>query len=131
VVPKKYRNYVLLLFSLLFYFLGEPKYIVILLLSCIINYYLSKLIDKSKKVKRRRYLILGIVYNIGQLLFFKYTNFFIANINSLFNSNIGIIKIVMPIGISFFTFQAMGYVFDIYGSCVYRYSVYNFATLLS
>ena len=116
VVPKKYRNYVLLLFSLLFYFLGEPKYIVILLLSCIINYYLSKLIDKSKKAKRRRYLILGIVYNIGQLLFFKYTNFFIDNINSLFNSNIGIIKIVMPIGISFFTFQALGYVIDVYNN---------------
>jgi alginate O-acetyltransferase complex protein AlgI len=55
VVPKKFRNYVLLAFSLIFYFLGEPKYIIILVLSCLINYYISKLIDKSKGRKKRLY----------------------------------------------------------------------------
>lgn len=114
VVPKKFRNYVLLLYSLIFYFLGEPKYIIILVLSCLINYYISKLIDKSKGKKRKVLLIIDVIYNVGQLLFFKYTNFFIDNINELFNSNIGFIKVVMPIGISFFTFQALGYVIDVY-----------------
>ena len=114
VVPKKFRNYVLLAFSLIFYFLGEPKYIIILVLSCLINYYISKLIDKSKGKKRKTFLIIDVIYNVGQLLFFKYTNFFIDNINELFNSNIGFIKVVMPIGISFFTFQALGYVIDVY-----------------
>lgn len=114
VVPKKFRNYVLLAFSLIFYFLGEPKYIIILVLSCLINYYISKLIDKSKGKKRKTLLIIDVIYNVGQLLFFKYTNFFIDNINELFNSNIGFIKVVMPIGISFFTFQALGYVIDVY-----------------
>jgi len=112
IVPNKFKNFVLLIFSLLFYFLGEPKYIIILLLSCIINYYLSKLIEKSKF--RKIILIITILYNVGQLLIFKYTDFFIENINNILNSNISYLYIVMPIGISFFTFQALGYVIDVY-----------------
>ena len=112
IVPKKYKNLVLLIFSLIFYFLGEPKYIVILILSCLLNYYFGKKVstDKNKKL----WLIISIIYNVGQLLVFKYTDFFIENINNIFNSGINYLYIVMPIGISFFTFQAMGYVFDIY-----------------
>ena len=111
-VPSKFRNLVLLTFSLLFYFLGEPKYIIILLLSCVINYYASKLIDKRKKAKL--ILILDIIYNVGQLLVFKYTDFFIDNINNIFGLDMSFMYIVMPIGISFFTFQALGYVIDVY-----------------
>ena len=112
IVPKKYKNLVLLIFSVIFYFLGEPKYIVILILSCLLNYYFGKKVstDKNKKL----WLIISIIYNVGQLLVFKYTDFFIENINNIFNSGINYLYIVMPIGISFFTFQAMGYVFDIY-----------------
>ena len=112
LVPKKYKNLVLLIFSLIFYFLGEPKYIVILILSCLLNYFFGKKVstDKNKKL----WLIISIIYNVGQLLIFKYTDFFIENINNVFNSSINYLYIVMPIGISFFTFQAMGYVFDIY-----------------
>ena len=112
IVPKKYKNLVLLIFSLIFYFLGEPKYIVILILSCLLNYYFGKKVstDKNKKL----WLIISVIYNVGQLLIFKYTDFFIENINNVFNSSINYLYIVMPIGISFFTFQAMGYVFDIY-----------------
>ena len=108
----KYKNLVLLIFSLLFYFLGEPKYIIVLVLSCCINYYLSKLIiNKSNK---KFYLILAIFYNILQLLTFKYTDFFIFNVNQIFNLNINYLYIVMPIGISFFTFQTLSYVIDVY-----------------
>ena len=112
LVPKKYKNLVLLIFSLIFYFLGEPKYIVILILSCLLNYFFGKKVsaDKNKKL----WLIISVIYNVGQLLVFKYTDFFIENINNIFNSGINYLYIVMPIGISFFTFQAMGYVFDIY-----------------
>ena len=112
LVPKKYKNLVLLIFSLIFYFLGEPKYIVILILSCLLNYFFGKKVstDKNKKL----WLIISVIYNVGQLLIFKYTDFFIENINNVFNSSINYLYIVMPIGISFFTFQAMGYVFDIY-----------------
>lgn len=112
IVPKKIKNLTLLIFSLIFYFLGEPKYIIVLILSCIINYVISKLM-KYKKYKKAL-LILAIIYNVGQLLVFKYTDFFIDNINNIFNTNISFMYIVMPIGISFFTFQALGYVIDVY-----------------
>ena len=68
---------------------------------------------KYKKYKKLL-LILAIIYNVGQLLVFKYTDFFIDNINNIFNSNIPFMYILMPIGISFFTFQALGYVIDVY-----------------
>ena len=112
IVPSKFKNFVLLLFSLLFYFLGEPKYIVVLILSCVLNYIFSKLINKGKF--RKLLLVLAIIYNVGQLLIFKYTDFFITNINNIFNLDIALKYIVMPIGISFFTFQALGYVIDVY-----------------
>lgn len=112
IVPSKYKNLVLLIFSLIFYFLGEPKYIVVLLLSCFINYYLSKLIEKNKHSKL--YLIIAIIYNVGNLLIFKYTDFFISNINNLFNIKIPYMYLIMPIGISFYTFQTLGYIIDIY-----------------
>jgi len=111
-VPSKCKNLVLLIFSLLFYFLGEPKYIIILLLSCIINYILSKQIEKSKRPKV--YLIISLIYNIGQLLVFKYTDFFISNVNSILNTKIPYMYIIMPIGISFFTFQIIAYIIDVY-----------------
>ena len=112
ITPKKYRNIPLLLFSLLFYFLGEPKYIIVLLLSCTINYYLSKLIYKKKHPKLL--LIISLIYNVGQLLYFKYTDFFITNINNLFNLDISLLHVIMPIGISFFTFQIIAYMIDVY-----------------
>ena len=112
ITPKKYKNITVLIFSLFFYFVGEPKYIIVLLLSYLINYYFSLLI--SKKSKPKLYLIISVVYNVGQLLIFKYLDFFIENINNLLSVNIPYTYIVMPIGISFFTFQALGYVIDVY-----------------
>ena len=110
--PQKYKNIPVLFFSFIFYFLGEPKYIFILILSCILNYYLSKLIEKKQHSKL--FLIISIIYNVGQLVIFKYLDFIIDNINNLLNLNIPYTYLVMPIGISFFTFQALGYVIDVY-----------------
>jgi len=113
IVPSKYKNLVLLIFSLLFYFLGEPKYIIILILSCVLNYIFSKLIYKKHS---KLILLIACIYNILQLLIFKYTDFFIDNINNIIGLNIPLMYIVMPIGISFFTFQALGYVIDVYNN---------------
>lgn len=112
IFPNKYKNYILLIFSLIFYFLSEPKYIIILLLSCIINYLLSKQIEKNKHPKL--YLIISLIYNIGNLLIFKYTDFFISNINNIFNTSIPYLYLIMPIGISFYTFQILAYIIDVY-----------------
>jgi len=112
LTPKKYKNTILLIFNLIFYFFSEPKYIIILISTCIINYYISKCINKTKY--RKIFLIVAIVYNVGQLILFKYTDFFINNINNIFNLNIPFMNIIMPIGISFFTFQALGYLIDVY-----------------
>ena len=112
IFPNKYKNYILLIFSLIFYFLSEPKYIIILLISCIINYLLSKQIEKNKHPKL--YLIISLIYNIGNLLIFKYTDFFISNINNIFNTSIPYLYLIMPIGISFYTFQILAYIIDVY-----------------
>ena len=127
--PKKYRNFILLVFSLLFYFLGEPKYIVILILSGVLNYFFGNMVLLKHK---KFFLAVACIYNIGLLLFFKYTDFFITNINSLLGSNIPLLYIVMPIGISFFTFQALSYVIDIYnGKSKPANSLIDFMTYLS
>ena len=128
IVPKKFKNLVLFIFSLFFYFYGEPKYGFLLLLSCIINYIMGNLIDKYRK-RAKVFLIIALMYNIGQLIYFKYLDFFIENINNIFNTNIGFMYIVMPIGISFFTFQTISYVVDIYNKKVESSkSFINFAT---
>ena len=119
VCPVKYRNFVLLFFSLLFYFIGEPINIIFLLLSCFINYYGSVLINKNKSKKTKKLVFIGtIIYNIIQLLFFKYTNFFISNLNYIPFVDIPLLNILMPIGISFYTFQAISYVCDVYSGKV-------------
>ena len=115
---KKLRNIILLIFSLVFYAWGEPKYIILMLLTVTVSYFSGLLINyfdekKNKKLKRLT-LIVSIVLIIGSLIFFKYTNFIIDNINSIFNSNIEIKNIVLPIGISFYTFQILSYVIDLY-----------------
>ena len=109
IIPNKFKIIVLVLFSLVFYFYGEGKYILVLLLSSIINYYLSKKITNNKKL-----LVISIILNLIPLLYFKYTMFFIDIVNNVFNANLFIQNIVLPIGISFFTFQNISYLVDSY-----------------
>ena len=110
--PKNVKNYTLLVFSIIFYLFGGPKYLLLLLLVVLIDYFGAILIEKTSK--RKLFFIITISLNIGILVFFKYTGFFLNNINSLFGASIKVPKIVLPIGISFYTFQAMGYVIDVY-----------------
>ena len=128
IVPKKFKNLVLFIFSLLFYFYGEPKYGFLLLLSCIINYIMGNLINKHRKYDTI-FLIITLVYDIGSLLYFKYLDFFIENINNIFKTEIPFFYIIMPIGISFFTFQTISYIVDIYNKKVEPSKNFlNFAT---
>lgn len=104
-----------MLASLFFYAWGEPKYILVMLLSIIINYIFGLLIySKRLKQGRKIWLFLAVLCNVGILFYFKYLNFTLTSVNSLFHTNFVYHNIVMPIGISFFTFQGMSYVIDIY-----------------
>lgn len=111
ITPKKFKNYTLLLGSLFFYFYGDSKYIVLLLISSLVNYILGRLISKKNK---KLFLIIGLIFNFGLLFYFKYFNFFLSNINSLFKTNINLFSIVLPLGISFYTFKNASYLIDIY-----------------
>lgn len=114
IVPTRFiraRNMVLLLFSLFFYFYGEPKLIIMLVLSILMNY-LFGLSMRSRYRKSR--LIFCITANLTLLGVFKYLNFFIRTADGLLGLNIQLTSIVMPIGISFYTFQALSYVIDVY-----------------
>lgn len=113
-IPKKRktRNLVLLLFSLFFYGYGEPIYVLLMILSIVINYFIAILMDKS--CKRKMYLVIDIIFNIGLLFLFKYFNFFLANINNIFHLNLKFLSLSLPIGISFYTFQILTYVIDVY-----------------
>lgn len=111
ITPKKFKNYTLLLGSLFFYFYGDSKYIVLLLISSLANYILGRLFSKKNK---KLFLIIGLIFNFGLLFYFKYFNFFLSNINSLFKTNINLFSIVLPLGISFYTFKNASYLIDVY-----------------
>ena len=114
IVPKKFKNIVLLIFSLLFYAWGEPIYILLMLFSIVINYFLGLFIDKYKK-QRKLFFIIDVIFNISLLGYFKYFNFFAININAIFgNELLSLRNIMLPIGISFYTFQILSYIIDLY-----------------
>ncbi|CEN78264.1 alginate O-acetylation protein [[Clostridium] sordellii] len=111
----KYKNYLILVASLFFYAWGEPIYIVIMLVSIAVNFILGKKVCKENIGSNRNiWLAMSIVFNISMLGVFKYTGFFIENINRILKNNITDPGIALPLGISFFTFQAMSYVIDVY-----------------
>ncbi|MBR1413247.1 MAG: MBOAT family protein [Bacilli bacterium] len=107
----KYKNIILLLFSLIFYAWGEPYYIFLMIFMLITNYVLTKVMAKNKN---KGVFILLIIINLLALFSFKYLNFLITNINYLFSTNISNVKLSLPIGISFYTFQILSYVIDVY-----------------
>ncbi|MEG2457311.1 MAG: MBOAT family O-acyltransferase [Bacilli bacterium] len=132
LAPKKYKNIVLLLFSLLFYFYGEADYLWLLILSCLINYTFAILIDKTNKINLKKILLtLCVISNVSLFIYFKYTDFLITNINSIFSTNFSLLHIALPLGISFFTFQALSYVIDVYKRKVnVEKNILSFATYI-
>ena len=112
LAPKKIKNYCLLFFSLVFYLFGGPKFVLVLLSIVLIDYLGAFLIEKSSKKRLSLFIVISL--NILILCYFKYTGFFLENLNNIFNLSIDIPNIVLPIGISFYTFQALSYVIDVY-----------------
>lgn len=126
LVPKRLKNDVLLASSFFFYAWGEPHYVFIMILSVFINYAGALLIEKTNF--KKLFLALTILLNLGFLGYFKYFNFLAENINLLLRRDIDPLKIIMPIGISFYTFQAMSYVIDVYRKTApAQKNIYNLA----
>lgn len=115
LTPKKLKNVILLFSSLLFYWYGEQHAFFLLIFLCVWNYLIGKYIESQKESKRRKYLLIGgLIADFGFLFYYKYFNFFIENINIVFKTNFSFISVLLPLGISFFTFQAASYLIDIY-----------------
>ena len=134
LLPEKARNYLLLAVSLVFYAWGEPTHIFIMLVTTIYIWALGLLLKRSmeqgKKGLSKLYLILALVFSLGTLVYFKYTGFLVSNIPFL--ENTGLESIALPIGISFYTFQALSYIIDVYrGDVKAQKSWVNFSMYIS
>ena len=119
VTPQKYRNYTLLFFSIVFYAYGAPDFVFLLVGECIINYFLVRGMAKTEKVGTKKLLCgLSVIMALGLLLYFKYANFFMENLNTIMgwtrHEPLDWMKVALPIGISFFTFQSITYTIDVY-----------------
>lgn len=123
LVPPKYRNFIIFAGSLIFYYYGvkeRPAYLLLILLSVAVNYVAARQMERFEDSrKRKRILLLGMLYNIGSLFIFKYLDFFCTNINGILrmtNSSVSIpyANLILPIGISFYTFQISSYLIDVY-----------------
>ena len=114
--PKKFKNAILLLTSLVFYAWGEPIYIFLMIGTIIFDYIMALQIDKYKRQRKKSRLlfIITLLVNVVILVFFKYIGFIIGNINTLFSINIYFEELALPVGISFYTFQVLSYIVDVY-----------------
>ena len=126
-----FRNGLLLIFSIFFYAWGEPTYVVIMLLTIAINYLGAVLINKY--IQYKKWILWGtIIADLSFLFYFKYFNFVMSNINAAFNMDIKFLDVMMPIGISFYTFQAMSYLIDVYrGEVQVQKNIYKLALYIS
>ena len=105
-----YRNIILLISSLIFYSWGEPRTIIIMIITIIVNYVMAIMIEEKEKYRKLLFIV-TCIFNIGILFFFKYFNFFVNDVLMLKNVTL---NIILPIGISFYTFQILSYVIDVY-----------------
>ena len=114
-VPFKLKNFVLFIASFGFYFYGEPIYTLLMLATTLSSYIHGLLIDRFRgRTLSKVFLWSSVITSIGMLGFFKYSDFFIHNVNSIFGSSFSLLGIALPIGISFYTFQTMSYTIDVY-----------------
>ena len=133
LTPKKFKNLSLLVLSLVFYSWGEPKYFFIMIISIFIDYFVSRGIEKYRTNKKISIALLctSITFNLGMLFFFKYFNFFLENINNIFNLSLNYVKITLPLGISFYTFQTMSYTIDVFlGKVKAEKNIINFGAFV-
>ena len=133
-VPYRYKNAVITLASLIFYSWGEVKYFPIMIASTIVDFFSSQYIEKNRgdKKKMKRGLACSVIFNLGCLIFFKYTDFFISNINNFTGTSIPLLRIPLPLGISFYTFQTMSYTIDVYrGKVEAEKNIVNFSAFVT
>jgi len=130
IVPRNLKNLVLLFSSFVFYFWGEPLYSFLMIFMTFIGYIGGRLVNKYKETaKSKMFLIITLIIELGALGVFKYSDFFIDSVNNLFNSSLSLLGLALPIGISFYTFQILSYVIDLYnGKVEVQKSFINFAT---
>ncbi len=134
ICPKRLKNTFLLLVSLVFYAWGEPKYVFLMMFSIVINYVFGLLLDKHRENARlsKLLLALSVIIDLGLLGVFKYTDFVISSVNAAFNAQIGLVNLALPIGISFYTFQAMSYTIDVYrGDVKVQRNILNFGMYIT
>ncbi len=116
LVPRRFKNAALFILSLLFYSWGEVRYFPIMIASTVVDYAMSQGIERHRgnKTACRWFLTGSVLFNLGSLLFFKYTNFIVSNLNTLLGTQLGMLSLSLPLGISFYTFQTMSYTIDVY-----------------
>ena len=133
LAPKKLKNTVLLISSLVFYGWGEPKYVIMMVASIIIGFISGLLIEATnEKSKKKLIITINIIINLGFLGFFKYSNFFIENFNSVTGLSLKLLNVALPIGISFYTFQILSYAVDVYrGTVKAQKNLINLATYIT
>lgn len=133
LAPKHHRNLVLFLGSLIFYAWGEPVYVALMLFSTAFNYFAGRKIGRTEQqAQKKRVLTISVVVNLAILVFFKYTNFFLGLINAALPWDIPYLNLALPIGISFYTFQTMSYVIDVYrGKVAAQKNFINFGTYVT
>ena len=133
LTPTKFKNLTLLIVSLIFYSWGEPKYFLIMVASIVVDYLVSRGIEKSRNNKKICILLLSIsmIFNLGMLFFFKYFNFFIENVNNILGISLKYVNITLPLGISFYTFQTMSYTIDVFlGKVKAEKNIINFGAFV-
>ncbi|MEF2575599.1 MAG: MBOAT family O-acyltransferase [Eisenbergiella sp.] len=130
--PKKWKNTVLLLASLIFYGWGEPKYVLLMLVSVFLSYLFGLLIERFRTTPAAKAVcILSVAVSLSFLLYFKYTDFFIESFNAVTGQSTPLLKIALPIGISFYTFQIISYTIDVYRGVPAQKSYIRLAAYIS
>ena len=115
LVPGRFKNFILLLASLCFYAWGEPKYVLLMLVSIVQGYLFGLLVEKHRGEKASKlFLALSVLVSLGLLGYFKYADFFLSSVNAVTGLSLPLLKLSLPIGISFYTFQVLSYVIDVY-----------------
>ena len=131
--PLKYRNFCFFILSLFFYGWSEPFYVVLMLLSTIVDYFNGRMVEKYAENRKKafRFVLFSIIFNLGLLGFFKYTDFIISLLNQL-GMNLTPLGITLPVGISFYSFQTMSYPIDVYrGQAKAQKSIIDFGTYVA
>ena len=131
LVPRQFKKFILLISSLFFYAWGEPKLVFLMMITILVGYVLGILTEKHCKYKKV-YLVFAILFSLGTLGYFKYADFFITNFNAATGLSVPLLRIALPIGISFYTFQILSYNIDVYwGNVKAQKNILHLATYIT